>query len=169
VSGPCGSRAWSSGQPRQLREWGQVTLAYDGGDRRAVDGLAEQRVHERRLVAGQRLGGRRGEAEDDGVRQLVEHLGQQPSPHLQQVVALVQHQRQRAGRPHRLDEREAVGVQPGQQRLLGTLLVDLAVWIKGRQRLVGQRVDEAGQVAAVPGPGWMVGRRQELGPAREPL
>ena len=104
------------GQPGQLDERRQVADLDHRRDRDPVERRAEQLVDEERLVGGERLGRGRGEPEHQRVGQLVQQLPDQPAPHLEQVVALVEDQQQRPGGFELLDERAAVLVQPVQQR-----------------------------------------------------
>ena len=107
------------GEPGELDVRRQVADLDHGRDARAVERRPEQLVDQERLVGRERLGRRRGQAEDHRVRELVEQLAQQPAPDLQQVVALVEDQQQRPGGPELLDEGLAVGVQAGEQALGG--------------------------------------------------
>ena len=103
-------------EPGELDVRRQVADLDHGRDARAVERRAEQLVDQQRLVGRERLGRRRGQAEDHRVGQLVEQLAQQPAPDLEQVVALVEHEQQRPGGAQLLDERLAVVVQAGEQR-----------------------------------------------------
>ena len=153
------------GQPGELRERRQVPLAHDGRDAHGEHRLAEELVDELPLVLRQRLGRRGGEPEHERLRQLVEHLLQEPAPHLEQVVALVEDQRQVADLLEPVDQRLTVGVQPVEQAPgLRPLLVDLVVGVEGGEGLVRQRGEPLLELARATAR--LVG---QLLPAAEPL
>ena len=141
------------GQPGELGERCEVPLADHGRDADAEDDVAEQLVDEPLLVRGQGARRRRGEAEHEGVRQLDEQLLEQPAPDLQQVVALVEDQREVADRLEPLDERAAVRVQGVQQRAVGVPVLEGSSVLEGGQGLVGQRREGCLDLARVPAPG----------------
>ena len=157
------------GEPGQFRVRGEVAGADHRGDGGLIERLAEQLLDQGGLVGGERPRRRPGQSDHGGVRKSIKDLGQQPAPDLEQMVALVQDQRDRAGVTQRGDQRPAVVVQSVQQaRSTGapSLLVHLGVGIEDRQRLVGQRGHRGAERA--------VGRsrnrrRREAGPLGQPL
>ena len=164
------------GQVDQLLVGSQVALLDHGGRRDLEIGLAEQLTVERALGGGQVVGRRRGQADHERLarlarRDLVDQGLDQPAPQLEQVVALVQDDRPRAGRGgHALDERPAVGVEQAEEALpvtdagdhgagpapFGCLLTAgagrrgaaerVVGGVHGSQGLVGQDRERVGQV-----------------------
>ena len=110
------------GQPDQVHERRQVALAHDRRDRCGVDDVAEQLGRPGRPGRGRACpaGSRSGPARSP--RAALEDLGEQPPPDLEQVVALVEHQRDRPGLLQRRDQGPAVLVE--------------AVQLRGRRRRV---------------------------------
>ena len=138
---PVGLARGRGGEPGELRERRQVALAHHGRDARGEQRRPEQLVDQCLLVLGQGARWGRGEPEHEGVRQLVEHFLEQPAPHLEQVVTLVEHQGEVADLLEPLDEGSAVGVEPVEKRLgvARAVVVDGVVVVERRQRLVRQR------------------------------
>ena len=138
------------GQPGELGVRREGALLDQRRDPRLVEDRSEQGVRLLRLRTGQRAGRGRRQAEDDGLGQVVEHLPQQLSPDLEQVVALVEDDGQRPCGLEGLDQREPVGVQPLDLilRVLGGLgLLVVPFLLEDRERLVGQRREPGAQVA----------------------
>ena len=104
------------GEPDQVGERRQMALAHHRRDGRGVDDLAEQLVDQHRLVGRQGGGRGRGQAQHGRVGQQLEELAEQSPPHLEQVMALVEHQRDRAGLLQGAHERLAVGMEPVELR-----------------------------------------------------
>ena len=106
------------GQPGKLDERRQVALLDHRRDRRGGRAVPPNSSSTRTAwSAAESLG--RGGGQARGPRACgssAEQLGQQPAPDLEQVVALVQDQQQRTGRPELLDERAPVVVETGQER-----------------------------------------------------
>ncbi len=83
-------------QPGQLGERSQRRRAHRRRDRGRVSDGSEQLAHEACLVTVENLRRGGGQAEDERLGQVVEHFGQEPPPHLEEVMALVQDDRDRA-------------------------------------------------------------------------
>lgn len=132
------------GQPDELVEGREVPLLDHRRHRDAVADRPEQTVNERALLAGEALGWGRGEGQDVGAVDGLEQLGEQPPPHLQQVVALVEHEHQPVLRPNPLEEGDAVGVQPVDDRLHRVVVVR-GLGVEDGEGLVGQAGEAAGQ------------------------
>ena len=172
VGEPLGLRGRRCGQPDQVGERRQVALAHHRRDRCGVDDVTEQLVDQHGLVGAQGGGRGRGQAEHGGVGQQLQELAQQPAPDLEEVVALVEDQRDRPGLLERAHQRLAVGVQAVELRggrlrfVLGVVLLV----VEDRQGLVGQGGHRRGQVA-VRADLDRVGaaRVAEVAPAADPL
>ena len=121
-----------------------MTLLHHRRHRDAVGDRPEELVDEGALVAGEALGRGRGEREDVGAVDGVEQLGEQPSPHLEQVVALVEDEHQAGLGAEPVEEGDAVGVQPVDDRGRGVVVV-LGLGVEDGEGLVGQAGQRTGR------------------------
>jgi hypothetical protein len=137
------------GQPDELVERREVALLHYCRDRHAVEDAAEELVHEGALFAGEALGRCRGERQDVRAVDDVEQLGEQPPPHLEQVVALVEDEHQPRLGTDPVEEGDPVGVQAvddgGRVGVRGLRVEDG----QGLVRQAGQRAGEGLVVARV--------------------
>lgn len=65
-----------------------------------------------------------------GVREFPQHVGEQPPPHLQEVVALVEDDGDRPRRTQGFEQGAAVAVQPTQGRQFISLFVGLRIRVE---------------------------------------
>ncbi len=78
------------GDVYEFGEGCQVTVADQGGDGGSDDGGTEQAVHEVVFGGGEAFGGGTGQTDHVGIGEVVEDLGEQASPYLEQVMAFVE-------------------------------------------------------------------------------
>jgi hypothetical protein len=144
-----------------------MSLAHGGGDGGAEGDVAEQLVEQLGLRGVEHRRWGRGQSDDRRVGKTGDDLGQQPAPDLEQVVALVEDERDRSGSSQRGHQLPTVGVQPVDEalRLVGVVVVFVGSVERG-QRLVGQHRDGGGQIAVDAGPD---DRWSEVAPRVEPL
>ena len=113
-------------------------------DRDAVEDAPEELVDEGALLAVEALGRCRGEGQDVGAVNGVEELGQQPPPHLEQVVALVEDEHQAWLCADSVEEGDAIGVKPVDDGGRGVRVVR-GLGVEDRQGLVRQAGQRAGE------------------------
>ena len=102
----------------------------------------EQRLVQLCLIGGHQVRRGRGQPDHVGMIKPADHGVQQAAPQLEQVVAFVQDQGQRAGSAESLDQRAAVGMQEV-ERVAG-----LSCGVDCAERLVGQHGERGRQLAA---------------------
>ena len=168
------------GRPGQEREFlvrREQALPHQRGRRHLEVHRAEQRPVQHRLLGGHQVRRGRGQPDDPGLAELLDHRLQQPAPQLQKVVALVEHQRPRTpglqagdqSPPVRVQEgQHPLGAQPGPRALNpdGRLLA-VARRAQRAQGLVGQHGQRGRQLPA--GGGGHHVRAERRLPLRHPL
>lgn len=108
---PGGLTRRGRGEPGQFGERGQVALRHQRRDARLVGDRAEEPVHALGLRDGEQCGRRGGQSQNPGIGQVGDDLVEQPAPHLQQVMALVQDDREGARIVQSLHQGGPVGMQ----------------------------------------------------------